>query len=138
MAAVNNSWRTKSSGEVRQDLYKITGQVEWTKEDQWRFYLKGRGALFKNIAATSCQGLDWNNPEAQRRIEAEFVRRSKKESQANELAEVGQIPAWAVEGDWMDKDLELVQWMRKEHYRNSKEKLKAQGRCMRSPVDHHY
>lgn len=58
-------------------------------------------------------------------IENEFIRRSEAEVEDDKRAAIGQIRQWAIAGDWMKRHPEIAKWMRREHTRNNKEKLKT-------------
>jgi hypothetical protein len=83
---------------------------------------KGRNTIFNDIAQSpEFVGRDWRYPDNWGLLEREYVSRSKKEAKPNPRE--GEIPQWALEGSWMDKYPESVEWMRREHWRNNKTKL---------------
>ncbi|CZR64886.1 uncharacterized protein PAC_14786 [Phialocephala subalpina] len=117
-------YKKASSEDVKKALVRVTNQKKWGNTDSWRFYLKGRNYLFNDISRSpGFWALDWRNPDSWDRIEQEYIRRSTAE--AKEVAREGEIPQWALDGDWMHRHPELVQWMRKEHWRNNKKTLIA-------------
>jgi len=84
---------------------------------------KSRNTIFNDIAKSSkFRGLNWLDPDSWRPLEEEYISRSKLEAKSK--PKDGEIPQWALEGNWMDSYPEIIQWMRKEHWRNNRTKLK--------------
>lgn len=126
--------------EVQEVLVKVTGQEKWRNTESWKFYLvhtpqmsdsklptnslkKSRNAIFNDIARSpEFRGLGWHDPDSWDPLEKEYCTRSRKEAKQNPRE--GEMPLWAVQGDWMLKYPEIVRWMRREHWRNNKAKLK--------------
>jgi hypothetical protein len=132
-------YKKASSKDVQRVLVQVTGQKKWENADSWKFYLvrnpqmshsklpantlkKSRNTIFNNIAKSSeFEGLDWRDPDSWTPLEEEYISRSKQE--ARPKPREGEIPLWALDGNWMDSYPEIVQWMRREHWRNNKAKL---------------
>ncbi|KAF4632693.1 hypothetical protein G7Y89_g5430 [Cudoniella acicularis] len=106
-ADTNIDTKRLSTAVVREALFRATREQNWTADDEWAFFLKQRFILCNNIAKAN-PAKNWENPQVGKDIDNAFKAEAK-----------GRIPDWA---ESMIKYDKAVEWMRRQHWKNNKNK----------------
>ncbi|KAF4628035.1 hypothetical protein G7Y89_g10115 [Cudoniella acicularis] len=104
---------------VREELFRITGQSFWNRDDYWKFYLRGRREIFDAIY-NDLESKDWLNPATAQRVDQEFKLRATERWK-------GQDDKWILEGEWLTTRLDIAAWMRSTYWKHNNKRLALEG-----------